>query len=271
MALKDPRGLAGAAYAAVVTRRAAVAAISAVTLLLLGWAAGARTGDEPDPAPTVGADAATTARATGLLRSGTAFIERTSFRVDADIASQITTVAHADNVHKRADATISASGRVIETRMIDNEVYLRTDLDLPGVGHEWMTLDPARVPSDFAVSFAPGRNDPGGSARLIDAIVTARADGPHITGTIDLTRVGAGNGINFRPGPDGFPDGARSNAFSATLDADGRLVSFSIPAASGMPNATLRYSDFGTPVDVVRPQGAVAAPDALYPQLGLGG
>ncbi|WP_433319470.1 hypothetical protein [Micromonospora chersina] len=155
--------------------------------------------------------------------------------------------------------------------MIDNEVYLKTELDLPGAGHEWMGLDQSRVPSDFAMGFAPGRNDPGGSARLINAIVTARADGPRITGTIDLTRAGAGNGINFRPGPDGFPDGAHSNAFSATLDADGRLVSFSIPAANGMPYATLRYSDFGTPVDVARPQGAVPAPDALYPQLGLSG
>ncbi|SCE97218.1 hypothetical protein GA0074695_2573 [Micromonospora viridifaciens] len=221
--------------------------------------------------PTVSADAATTAKTIELLKAGTEFIDQTSFRVDVDIASQVTTLSHADNVNKRADATISAFGRVIEIRMIDNEVYMKTDLDLPGVGHEWMNLDPARVPSDFAVSFAPGKNDPGGSARLINAIVTARADGSQITGTVDLTRVGAGNGINFRPGPSGFPDGARSNAFRATLDADGRLVSFMIPAANGMPNASLRYSDFGAGVDVVRPQGVVAAPDALYPQLGLNG
>ncbi|MEU4371386.1 hypothetical protein [Micromonospora chersina] len=255
------------------TRRAAVAAISAVTVLLLGCSAGARTGDEPASAPTTGADAATTTTttATELLKSGTEFIDQMSFRSDVDIASQITTLAHTDIPHKRADSTLSAFGRVTEIRMIDDEVYLKTELDLPGVGQEWMKLDPARVPTDFAMSFAPGRNDPGGSARLINAIVTARADGPHITGTIDLTRVGAGNGINFRPGPDGFPDGVRSNPFSATLDADGRLVSFSIPAANGMPNATLRYSDFGAPVSVARPQGAVAAPDALYPQLGLSG
>lgn len=245
--------------------------MSAVALLLLGWSLGARTEDRPAPAPTFGADAGTTTTATDLLKSGTAFIDRTSFRVDADIASQVTTVAHADTINKRAVTTISAFGRVAEIRMIGNEIYMRTDMDLSGVGQEWMRLDPARVPADFAMSFAPGRNDPGGSARLINAIVTARADGPHITGTIDLTRLGAGNGINFRPGPDGFPDGARSNPFSATLDADGRLVSFSIPAANGMPNATLRYSDFGAPVSVARPQGAVAAPDALYPQLGLSG
>ncbi|MEU2613176.1 hypothetical protein ABZ570_16570 [Micromonospora sp. NPDC007271] len=220
---------------------------------------------------TVGADATTTAEAIELLRSGTKFIDQTSFRVDVDLASQVTTLSHNDNVDKRAAATVSAFGRVTEIRMIDHEVYMKTELDLPGVGHEWMTLDPARVPSDFALGFAPGKNDPGGSARLINAIVTARADGSQIVGTIDLTRVGPGNGISFRPGPDGFPDGARSQTFRATLDADGRVVSFLIPAANGMPNASLRYSDFGAEVDVVRPQGAVAAPDALYPQLGLSG
>ncbi|MET8907815.1 hypothetical protein [Micromonospora sp. NPDC004551] len=254
------------------TRRAAVAALSAGTMLLLGCSAGARTGTGPAaPASTVGAEASTGAEAIELLRSGTTFIDRTSFRADVDIASQVTTLSHVDNVNKRAVSTISASGQVIEIRMTGNEVYLKSEFDLPGVGHEWMALDPARVPSDFALSFAPGKNDPGGSARLINAIVTARADGSQIVGTIDLTRLGAGNGINLRAGPDGFPDGARSNPFQATIDAEGRLVSFLIPAANGMPNASLRYSDFGTDVDVTRPQKAVPAPDALYPQLGLHG
>ncbi|MET8352112.1 hypothetical protein [Micromonospora sp. NPDC005206] len=254
------------------TRRAAMAGILAGTLLLLGCSAGARTGSEPAPVPTVNVEAATTAKAIDLLRAGTKFIDHTSFRVDVDIASQVTSLLHADNVNKRADATLSTFGRITEIRMIDNDVYMKTDVDLPGVGHEWMTLDPARVPSAFALSFAPGKNDPGGSARLINAIVTARADGSHITGTIDVTRIGAGNGINFSPGPGGtFPDSVRSHAFRATLDTEGRLVSFLIPAASGMPNASLRYSDFGAAIDVTRPRGAVAAPDALYPQLGMGG
>ncbi|SIN40946.1 hypothetical protein SAMN04489832_6638 [Micromonospora cremea] len=247
-----------------------MAGISAGILLLLCWSVGARTGNEPAPAPTISAEAAATASAIDLLWAGTEFIDQTSFRVDADIASQVITLSHTDNVNKRADATISAFGKVAEIRMIDNEVYMKSNLDLPGVGHEWMTLDPARVPSNFAISFARGKNDPGGSARLINAIVTARADGSQITGTIDVTRIDAGNGINLRPGPDGtFSDSARSHAFSATLDAEGRLVIFLMPAADGLPSASLRYSDFGAAIDVVRPQGAVVAPDALYPQLGF--
>ncbi|MFI6239552.1 hypothetical protein ACIBEF_06705 [Micromonospora sp. NPDC050795] len=256
------------------TRRATLAGISA-GLLLLGCSVGAPTESEPRPesAPvsTASADATATAEAIGLLRAGTAFVNQTSYRSDVDIASQITTLSRTDNVHKRSTAEVSAPGGDIEIRMIDDEVYMRTDL-LRGVGHGWMVLDPARMPSDFALSFAPGKNDSGGSGRLIDAIVTARADGPQITGTLDVARVAPGNGISFQPPPGGvFPDGARSHAFRATLDTEGRLVTFLIPEANGLPNASLRYSDFGTAVTVARPPGAAAAPDALYPQLGMGG
>ncbi|MET7949518.1 hypothetical protein [Micromonospora sp. NPDC005324] len=257
------------------TRRATLAGISA-GLLLLGCTVGAPAESESTPrtSPASGpsADATTTAEAIGLLRSGTAFVDQTSFRSDVDIASQVTALSHSDNVRKRSIGTVSTPGGGIEIRMIDDEVYMKIGLPMRGVGDGWMVLDPARVPSDFALSFAPGRNDFGGSGRLIDAIVTARANGSQITGTIDATRIGAGNGISFQPPPGGaLPEGARSHAFRATLDTEGRLVSFLMPEASGLPNASLRYSDFGTTVTVARPPGAVAAPDALYPQLGLAG
>jgi hypothetical protein len=258
------------------TRRATLAGISA-GLLLLGCSVGARNEKEPRtqpesaPVSTASADAAATAEAVYLLRAGTAFVNQTSYRSDVDIASQITSLSHTDNVNKRLKATTATPGGAVEIRMIDDDVYLKSGL-FRGVGDGWMVLDPARVPSDFALSFAPGKNDSGGSGRLIDAIVTARADGARVTGTIDVTRVAPGNGISFRPGPGGvFPGGARSHAFWATLDTEGRLVGFLMPAANGLPNASLRYSDFGTPVTVARPQGATIAPDGLYPQLGLGG
>ncbi|MEV4495382.1 hypothetical protein AB0J84_06730 [Micromonospora arborensis] len=252
------------------TRRAVAAGISGAILLLLACSVAMGTTEEPAVAPTVGVDAADTAKAIDLLKTGTKFIDQTSFRVDVDIAGQITALSHTDSVNRRAISTTSVAGHVIEIRMIDNDVYLKTDLDLQGVGHEWMTLDPARVPPAFALSFAPGKNDPGGSARLINAIVTARADGSQITGTLDVNRMGAGNGITFLPGAAGaFPDSVRSHPFSATLDAEGRLVGFLIPAASGVPSASLRYSDFGASTGVTRPEGVVAAaPDALYSQLG---
>ncbi|MFI7604486.1 hypothetical protein ACIBTV_05115 [Micromonospora sp. NPDC049366] len=240
---------------------------------MLGCSVGVQSEGEPAaPVPTVSADITDTRNAIGLLRSGTEFINQTSFRADIDIASQVGGQSQIDNVAKRGTARMSSPGGVIEIRMIDDAVYLRSEADPPGVGHEWLALDPARVPADFALSFEPGRNDPGGSARLINAIMSARADGTEITGVLDVNLVGVGNGISFRhPSGGKFPEAVRNQPFRATLDTEGRLVTFLIPEANGLPDAAVRYGDFGVPVKVVRPEGAVPAPDALYPQLGLGG
>jgi hypothetical protein len=214
---------------------------------------------------------AATGDSVDLLRAGTAFVDRTSFRVDVDISGgQVTTVTRADNAKKRAEATVEGSAVVIEVRMIDDDVYLKTNADWPGVGHGWLSLDPAKVPASFALSFAPGKNDPGGSARLFNAIVSAQASGADITGTIDLSRIGSGNGISFRPGPQGkFPDSVRNMKFTATLDSQSRLIRFEIPSGPNSPSATLRYSEFGGVVAVSRPADALPAPEALYPQIGL--
>lgn len=262
------------------TRRRATATLIAAALLATGCSASPTSEGNPVATPAVsdtrsapaeGNGTAAPAGAVDLLRTGTAFIDHTSFRADVDIAGgQITTEAQVDNAGKRADATVSASGTVIEIRMIDNDIYMKANANLPGMGDGWLILDPAKVPAGFALSFAPGMNDPGGSARLINAIVSAQVSGLDVTGTIDLTKVGVGNGISFRPPPGGnFPDSARNQQFHATLDGQGRLVSFVIPVSNAGPSATLRYSEFGAAVTVSPPQGAVPAPDALYPQLGL--
>jgi hypothetical protein len=246
------------------TPRTVTAGLTMAAVLAVGCSVG-RAGDgDRDPGPAVSRDSA----AIDLLRASTAFIDHTSFRTDVEFAGgQMATVAHTDNVHKRADAIITLWGVETEARLVDDDIYLRTDTDMPGVGHGWLVLDPAKVPAGFAMSFAPGKNDPGGSARLIDAVVSAEVSGSGITGTMDLTKVGTGNGISFRPGPGGkFPSAARSTRFEATLDGQHRLTSFVVQSA---PDATLRYSEFGAAVSVSRPRGAVPAPAALYPQLGL--
>jgi hypothetical protein len=213
--------------------------------------------------PAASNDTVAAASAIDVLGAGTAFIDHTSFRLGVSIAGgQVATVAHRDTANKRADATLLANGTVTDIRLIGSDIYMRTTtIKLPGVGDSWMILDPAKVPAAFPLSFAPGMKDPGGSARLINAIVSAQVSGTAVTGTIDVTRIGTGNGIWFRPGPDGkFPDGAQNHEFHATLDNEGRLFMFVIPNANGLPDAALPYT---------HPPGAAPAPDALYPQLGL--
>jgi hypothetical protein len=248
-------------------RRTVVAVMLAGVLLAIGCSVG-RT---PVAAPAVGSDSIAGARAIEMLRAGTSFIDHTSFRLGVSIAGgQIATVAHWDNANKRADVTLTGNGAVTEIRMIDSEIFMKTTMKISGVGDGWMVLDPARIPPTFPLSFAPGMNDPGGTARLFNAIVSAQVSGTNVTGTIDVTKVGTGNGLTFQPGADGkFPDGAQNQAFHATLDVEGRLVAFVIPSANGLPDAFIQYTDFGAPVDVSPPQGAVPAPDALYPQIGL--
>lgn len=244
--------------------------LAAGAVLAMGCSIGWKTGSGPAPSPAESTDAASTAAAIDVLRSGTKFIDQTGFRTDVDIAGQITTLTHTDNGNKRADSTVTAFGKTSEIRMIDNDVYMKTNaIALPGVSAGWMILDPVKMPPDTALSFAVGKNDPGGSARLIDAIVSARIVGTQVTGTMDLTKVGNGNGISFRPPANGtFPDSVKRQPFSAALDSQGRLVRFDIPAADGSLSAGLRYSDFGAAVAETRPPDAVPAPDALYAQLG---
>ena len=212
----------------------------------------------------------TTAAAIDRLKAGTAFVDDVSFLADVVIAEgQVTTKTRTDNVNKRATSIIATTGLTVEIRMIDDDVYMLA-ANLPGALKGWMTLDPAKIPPGFAVSFERGKNDPGGSARLINAITEAHSFGTEISGTIDIVTLGTGNGISFRPNPGAeFPDSVRSQKFKATLDGQGRLVTFAIPGSQGLPSATLRYSEFRVPVEVSAPRDAEPAPDALYPQMGL--
>jgi hypothetical protein len=251
------------------------ATLVVAAVIAAGCSIGTSPSSSPLSAPT-GVPAATTASsapsAVDQLRAGTAFIDTTSFRTDVTVADgQITDESHTDVPHRRADSLILSSGSpAYEIRVIDATFYLKIDVKTPGISNNWMILDPAKIPAGFGFSFVPGQDDPGSSARLINAIVSAQASGPDITGTLDAAKVGTGNGISYRVAPGAsFPEGAHSQPFDATLDSQGRLVSFEIPSANGLPAATLRYSEFGAPVSVSPPQGAVPAPDSLYPQLGL--
>jgi hypothetical protein len=91
-------------------------------VLAIGCSIG-RAGDgDRDPAPAANNDAAGAARAIDLLKAGTAFIDQTSFRADVDIAGgQLTIVARADNVKKRADSVVSTFGAETETRTCTSE------------------------------------------------------------------------------------------------------------------------------------------------------
>lgn len=253
-------------------KQAGTRTVVGIALASAALAAGCSTGEptarRPDPVAT-SASADATATAIDRLKAATAFVDRVSFTARVVIAEgQILTESRTNNVTRRAVTTLTSAEQVIEVRMIDDDVYMLART-LPGASRGWMVLDPAKIPAGFAMSFDRGENDPGGSARLINAITSARVSGTEVSGTIDIVKVGTGNGISYRPNPGTFPESMRSQEFRATLDSQGRLAEFSIPGSQGLPAGSLSYGDFGAAVTVSPPRGAVPAPESLYPQLGF--
>ena len=223
-------------------------------------------------APSTSVSATATQQAIGLLRASTTFIDQTSFLCSVQNwrePDEFFKSTNMDRVHQNADIHTTFAYRSTEARMIGPAIYLKTGPNRPGAGEGWMTLDPHKIPADILPSFSPGNDDPCGSARLINAIVTAKLSehivgGTLIDGTIDMTKIGAGIGITGLP--DAFPDSVHHQRFVAEIDDQGRLDSFVIPAGL-IPETEVRYGSLGLPVTVPEPPHPTPAPDALYQQL----
>lgn len=245
-----------------------MAGIALATTVLAGACTTSRPTEDRPAATSAAAD--TTAAAVDRLKAGTAFFDQISFTSRMVMADgQLLSESRVDNVKKRAVTTMTTREHVIEIRMIGDKVYMLART-LPGASGGWMILDPAKVPAGFELSFERGKNDPGGTARLINAITSARVSGNEVTGTIDIIKVGTGNGISFRPNPGSeLPKGGVPQEFRATLDSQGRLTDFLIPGSQVVPKGSLSYGDFGAAVAVSPPQRALPAPETLYPRLGF--
>ncbi|MGN9914201.1 hypothetical protein ACTMTJ_42405 [Phytohabitans sp. LJ34] len=260
---RDHSRLLGCASIGVVIHKVtATVLVSAV--LAAGCSSGQSTDGRPPSSPAT-SPTATPATAVDLLKSGLTFIDQVSFRADMAIGESIAATSRTDNANKRATATLSApGGKKLEIRAVGDDLYMMAAGVLPDMPKGWMVVDPAKVPAAFGLSFAQGSVDPGGSARLVNAVTSARATGSDISGTIDIGKIGVGNGMSFP----GVRPGEVQGQFQATLDDQGRLTSFAIHG-EGVPSGSVRYSEFGTPVAVSAPQGAVPAPESLYPLLGV--
>ncbi|MBV1853929.1 hypothetical protein [Catellatospora tritici] len=238
-------------------------------VLLAGCSFGWRTGEQAGPAPATTEGAVATAEAVAKLRLGNNFTEM-SFRMNLDLGDRMTAVAWMDNPRKRFESSLKASGGVTELRVIDDACYLNLGTGATSNGEPigWFRLDLERIPADFRIDFTPGHNDPGGSDRLIDAIVSAQISGTEIGGTIDLAKIGVGSGVSVPPPKDGqWPEEAHRQPFTASLDDRGYLVRFALSVNGA--DVLLRYGDFFTPVQVEPPPGAIPAPDPLYSLLGV--
>ncbi|WP_213452491.1 hypothetical protein [Rhizomonospora bruguierae] len=161
----------------------------------------------------------------------------------------------------------------LEMRLVDKDMYLMLGQGvLPGVGGGWLHLDGARLPNGNQFGLRPGGKDPAGTARVLQTATDVRRGHTGIyTGTLDLSRLDRTDGALGTQVLDQLGDGADRVPFQATLDDQGRLteLKLTLTAQTGGRDFVTRYSDYGAPVDVSRPDGDVTeAPAAVYTLLG---
>jgi hypothetical protein len=194
----------------------------------------------------------------------------------------------ADPAAKVATVTKPGQGGIVpatDVRVVGADYYVRTGggADAGPYGSRWRHLAPARV--NGAELGVHSVEDPTGVLSL-GAALTGVERGADRTyrGTLDLSRAHSSSVVDqaARPPttldsddrltlPTGSPPVPAPTPFEAQVDADGRLVRFTVTvaAAGGPPLSTsVRYTRLGAEVDVRRPaSGEVVEPqDDPYEQ-----
>ena len=155
--------------------------------------------------------------------------------------------------------------------IIGTEYWLKMDLGEAGAAMgipsgKYMHLDATKLGSDSALSDASEGADMTSDlfAGLLDV---KQVDSQHLTGTIDLTKVGK----DSEPTDETMQkagDKAKAASFTAEVDSQGRLTSFKVDMAALGVNELLdaTYSDYGAPVTINKPATSqiVEAPQSVY-------
>ncbi|SCG47900.1 hypothetical protein GA0070613_1628 [Micromonospora inositola] len=142
------------------------------------------------------------------------------------------------------------TGRQLFVTVFEDDVYF-SELGVPGVSFKTsFRLPRSKVPAGSYLDVMPN-DDPSGSHRLVDAVVSVRRDGGgpangrHLfTGTIDLMATSYAD-ENLRHE---FGDKLKAVPFTAAVDDGGRLVEFVIALDTLAPKlgkVRAAWSDFG--------------------------
>ena len=209
-----------------------------------------------DPAASPSVESAGQARA--ALAAAARRLGDDSVRVSLTMGTFMTATGTADPSTSAMDMRMQVRGpqpMAIEMRNTGKDVYMRfRGRSLGSYADRWMHIGGDRIPARLGFGSA---EDPGDAQRLLRAIVDVRRDGPgRYRGTMDMSRT---------PSPDPallerLGAKARAVPFTAAVDDQGRLVGITIRMDvlfRSMPSMQVRYSDFGTPVRVVKPKGRI--------------
>lgn len=163
----------------------------------------------------------------------------------------------------------------VET-VVDRQIWLKINIDsqtnsqLGITPTMWLALDMSRVPPHNALPIPADASDPIDMPGILNGVTSVDHPAPTVfTGTLDLTKITGRNqpdkGEVQRAGP-----GARSAPFTASTDANNRLVEFHVDSSGFDVGLSLdvTYSAYGAASRVQAPTSSVPAPDALYSILG---
>jgi hypothetical protein len=162
----------------------------------------------------------------------------------------------------------SGTNLKMNTLAVDGKVYLKMDAGIANSGMHlrpktWLLVDPAKLGKDVSLPLdTADPTDPLDIDGLNQGVTSAvRTDATHITGTIDLTQVG---GVAAPDPSDVTKAGAKAKTvpFAATLDAQGRLLTFTINGAKIAKSLQLSivFSHYGAASAVTAPAAASVSP-----------
>lgn len=216
-------------------------------------------------ASDVQAKQALTAAAAKLLTTSSKFTLSTG---DAPAGTNVTGAL--DPSAKKGNFTVAASGVTVQFRLLPDAMYLNLGGGLPGLPAGWLKLDANKVPANLKNSVLAGTIT--GADKMIGAIEEVRSTGTNAyAGTLDVSKAAGGLGLP-QSAINQIPEADRKVPFTATLDAQGNLSEIVTTTKSNgkETKTTIKYSDFGAPVDVqTPPAGEVTdAPDLIYTVLG---
>ncbi|WP_326555316.1 hypothetical protein [Micromonospora sp. NBC_01813] len=160
------------------------------------------------------------------------------------------------NETSNIEITMGGDGEVIEIvlRQLGTDVYMQFGgSDMAELADVWMKGDSSKLPENAAFSMMPT----GDPADMVGSIAEAQwSSDTEITGTIDMTKSPEADAELLAE----MGEAAKAVPFTATLDAQDRLVEMVIDAESVSSEAgliTIGYSNFGEPVSVEVPTGEV--------------
>jgi uncharacterized lipoprotein YmbA len=237
-------------------------AITGLTLVAALGLAGCGTTSEKATSVTPSAAASAPATDTGTgaeaeLVAAAAKLGQDTVKVDMAMGGAMSMTGMLDPRSGKADMAMALGAGTTETkvqlRQLKNDMYMKFEGSLAkSVGGTWMHLDAAKLKDGSSFNLLQG-NDPAGTQAMVKAMTNVQKNGAHaFKGVLDMTKTPRFDKDSMKA------LGAKASTvpFTATSDDQGRLIEMNIEMGQIMAGAgtmRMKYSDFGTAVNVTAP------------------